>query len=167
MDIELAKEELSEESKKIAEELNGKTGDEIEAMGNEASAELQEQIYRDATEYVYNLLELSKEPYSDEVFDKYMENLIKERSTTLPDNGFYTDFDNNTVMLQETILRNGYSIGGKSFVDKVINEDPESAKVLFETAIQRYLEMSATIEQLNVMANLMADKAKEKEEKSN
>lgn len=165
MDIDKAKEELSEESKKIVSELEGKSNDEIKAMEDEASAELQEQIYRNATEYVYNLLELGKEPYSDEVYDKYISELNAKRAETVPEEGFYSNFDNNMITLQEIIIRNGYSIGGKKFVDTIIDNDPESAKILLESAIQRYLEMNATIEQINIMANLMAEKAKQKEEK--
>ena len=167
MDLEQAKEELSEESKKIAEELEGKTDEEMLEMENEASAKLQEQIFYDAAEYIYNLLGLGTEPYSREVYDKFVEKVQAERKDTTPEEGYYSNFDNNTIMLQEFIIRNGYSIGGKKFVEKIVDEDPESAKVLLEAAIQRYLEMNATIEQLNVMANLMAERAQEKEEKSN
>lgn len=166
MDIENAKEELSEESKKIAEELEGKSADEIKAMEDEAELKLQAQLRHDASEYIYNLLKLDTVPFTDEGFEKIANNIFDEHTKEVPE-GYYKNVDQNTFNLHQDIINLGYSLGGTKFVSTIIDEDPESAKALLETAIQLYIELRNTIEirAHQIVADTLKGLVKDKEEK--
>ena len=144
MDIEKAKEELSEESKKIATELENKSEDEIKAMEEAARTELLKQVTLDAKEYVYNLLNLGQKQFSEEVFEECATEISEANKNKLDE--LYSNIDETTGLLHESIINIGYSLGGKQFIKTIIESDPESAKVVLETAIQLYMKLRDAIE---------------------
>ena len=134
-----------EKTKAVAEELQGKSKEDIEAMINDVNQELENRIINDADTYVWNVMGFDGE-YSKEALDaknkEYQKSLADKKESA------YTDWDDEMFALNRKIIIDGYAIYGKSFIENVLTKDPASAMVLFETAIQLFLDSEYNLESL-------------------
>lgn len=108
---------------------------------NQEMQELFKKMQTDAKKYVYNLLELGNE-FNEEEYDKIVEEQKKGDLTKL-----FKDFDDETFQMNMNHLLTGYGPFGTKFIETLMTKDPESAKVLFESVTQAYLDLLASIQQ--------------------
>ena len=154
-------EDLQKEQEKVANELDGVSKEELEAMEKEADENLKKQIFSDACNYVWNLMNLGKE-FSQETYEKAIAELRQHNidNKIVP----FTEWDDQMFALNQTIATQGYGHFGTEFIKKVIDEDKESAIVLFETAMQSYLDIRHDYEAL-IASLVQISNAKEQENK--
>ena len=159
----MTEEELKTTGEEVAKELDGKSKEELEAMEVNANEELQKQIYADACKYVWNLMELGKaedynaESYAKTIFANVKRNQEEKRA-------LFANWDDQMFSLNQTILIQGYGYFGTEFIKSVFEKDKDSAVVLFETAMQSYLDLKHDYEYL--LSEIMEiSNAKEQENK--
>ena len=151
-----------QEAEALAKEFEGKTPEELKAMEDAASKELSNRIYDDACTYIWNLMSFegtyNREEYNDRMVKLAEKNKAEE---IVP----FTRLDDQMYFHNLTVLKQGYGNFGKEFVTKVLKDDPASAEVLFETAIQAYLDTTYEYESLISSLMTMSEDKKQETEK--
>ena len=132
-------------AEEVAKELEGKSPEELKALEDKANAELRERILNDACTYVWNLIGIEGQ-FDKDAYTKYVTDLKEKNAAEgiVP----FSRWDDEMYALNQTIITQGYGNFGKEFVEKALAADPESAKVLFEAAIQSFLDIRYEYEEL-------------------
>lgn len=163
---EQVKQEMKAELEKAKEELEGKNLEELNDMMKQADEEIYEKAHNDASEYVFNIMELGP-TFSKEAYAEFQKKLDEQNDTEEGVKEFverFTKFDTPDIRLNIEVLNQGYRQFGRDFICAMVDKDPESAKILFELVSQMYLTLSDDINETaqNVQAMM---KEKEKVEK--
>ena len=158
----MTEEELKKEQEEVAKEVEGKSQEELEAMGSQAHEELLKQIHTDACTYVWNLMNIEG-TYDPEAYTSYIKEMIAKNKETNAEP--YSRWSDEEYFLNAEIVLQGYGNFGKAFINEVLEKDPDSAKVLFETAAQAYLDIKYDYEALVSSLTQIAN-AKEQEQKN-
>lgn len=165
------KETLTESFEEIKKEIEGKSEEELKEMERAAREQIYTKQTEEASEYIYNIMDLGPK-YNEDDFIKVL-NEIDEKNKT--DEGklefgkeHYNTFDDNDKVLCMMIINLGYGSFGKQFISNLVDKDKESAKKLLEVIIQQYTDLNDTINFVKENAETMLnEKRKEGNEKSN
>lgn len=168
---EEVKEALSEEYNEIKKEVEGKSEEELKEMERAAKEEIYVKQVDEASEYVYNIMELGPQ-YSEDHFIDILDEIRNKNST--PEGNFafneenYTDFSEETKDLTILVTNLGYSNFGKHFINNMVEKDKESAKRVLEVVIQKYVELQSDIAFIrNNAETMLSEKMKEESKESN
>lgn len=91
-----------------------------------------------AEEYVWNILNFGP-TYSHDEFER----IKKEKASK----DAFTDFSSPEIMLNMTMLIQGYGNFGRAFIEAVFNNDKDSCINMFESVTQEYLELDNAVQQ--------------------
>lgn len=138
------------------------TNKEIEKLIT-TTTERYQKIVEEVKEEVYNLL--VGEDYTPEKFQEVVDSQRKLNAEEL-----FTMFEDDEVDKSMEFIVKGYSVFGKGFISKVLEEQPERSNVLFEIVVQQVLDLNLAINQfqadlearlLNQQENIHNDKVEE------
>lgn len=172
---EEVKQALSDEYAEIKKEVEGKSEEELREMERAAKEEIYVKQVDEASEYIYNIMELG-ETYSEDHFIDILDKIREKNSTPegnlLFNEETYTEFPEDIVDLTIMVTNLGYSNFGKNFINNIVEKDKESAKRVLEVVIQKYVELQSDIAFIRnnaeiMMNEKMKEEEKEKDDKSN
>lgn len=103
-----------------------------------------------ASSYVWNLMDLTKETNKEYSLDNWTE-YLKSKSDSESAKERFTNFSQESLDLNDVVLRQGYGVFGRKFIEKVFEEDKDSALNLFEVAIQQYFDLDYAVNEFNRM----------------
>lgn len=120
--------------------------------------ELEKKIINDAKTYVFNVMnfegEYSEEKYQ-EMVNKSIEK-IKEGKEPV-----FSVYEPTMMQANLTTLMQGYQVFGTSFINNLIDNDPESAKVILESVTQDWFDLQDFIKEVS---NRMENAIKQNQE---
>ena len=125
--------------------------------------ELEKKIIKDAKTYVFNVMnfegEFSEEKYQ-EMANKSIEK-IKEGKEPV-----FSVYEPAMMQANLTTLMQGYQVFGTSFIDNLVKNDPESAKVILESVTQDWLDLQDFVRSMSEkMENAIKQSQEELEKK--
>jgi len=126
---------------------------------NEELVELEKKIINDAKVYVYNVMnfegEYSEEKYKDMV-DKSVEKIKANEEPV------FSVYEPSMMQANLTTLMQGYQFFGTAFINNLVNNDPESAKVILESVTQDWFDLQDFIKSVS---SKMEEAIKQNQEK--
>lgn len=167
--MEENKEITQEEIDKVTESLEGKTAEELNQMATQAEEDLSVTIHNNASEYVFNVMDLGPS-YTKEAWDKIQKEIQDQNSTEEGMKAFaerYSGFTDEDIKLNVEVLNQGYRSFGREFINAMIDKDPDSAKGLFELTTQMYLTLNDEINTITRQTEEMLKERKEEKKESN
>lgn len=125
--------------------------------------ELEKKIINDAKTYVFNVMNFGNE-YSEEKYqEKVNESIEKIKEGKEP---VFSIYEPTMMQANLTTLMQGYQVFGTSFINNLVNNDPESAKVILESVTQDWFDLQDFIKSMsNRMENAIKQSQEELEEK--
>ena len=125
--------------------------------------ELEKKIISDAKTYVFNVMNFGNE-YSEEKYqEKVNESIEKIKEGKEP---VFSVYEPTMMQANLTTLMQGYQVFGTSFINNLVNNDPESAKVILESVTQDWFDLQDFIKSMsNRMENAIKQSQEELEEK--
>ena len=125
--------------------------------------ELEKKIINDAKTYVFNVMNFGNE-YSEEKYqEKVNESIEKIKEGKEP---VFSMYEPTMMQANLTTLMQGYQVFGTSFINNLVNNDPESAKVILESVTQDWFDLQDFIKSMsNRMENAIKQSQEELEEK--